>query len=299
MKIMQLKYFQAICNYGSISNASKYLHVSQPSMTTALKDLEGELGIPLFRRERKKLILTEEGTFFLQKINQLIQDFDQLEGEMHDLVNKRNYIRLGVPLQVGAYFLPIIINKFRINYPEIELELIEGDANNILEMVNNEQIDMAIAAVDVENENIRWEPLYQTEICYCVSSSNTLTHYSKITFEKSCQKKLVLFPETFYTTKRFVKACAEYSVIPEIYLFTTQLHTIKNLVRRSDLGTFLLREAIEYDTDIVGISLDKPLFATIGLLTKKGKIIYKDSKRLIHFLKNECLWNTHPSTCKL
>ncbi|WHH60121.1 LysR family transcriptional regulator [Petroclostridium sp. X23] len=287
MRIIQLQYFQAICKNGSISKASKELHVSQPSITTSMKELEAEIGVNLFQRVNKRLDLTSEGEFFLKRVNQILDDINALMEEMHDLVGKRNHIKLGIPLQVGAYFLPIIMNKFQEVYPEIELELIEGGAINTMKMVLEEQLDMAIAAIDVESDNIHWETLFQTEICFCISAENPIAKRECISLMEACKEPLVLFPYTFYTSKRLQKRCNQQSIVPLVKLFTDQLHTIKNLVRNAGLATFLLREAVKYDEDIVSISLDKPMFATIGMLTKKGKHLYKDSYKLIKFMKDE------------
>ena len=65
MKLLQLKYFLTICEYSNISRAAGKLHVSQPSLTAAMKSLEQEFGITLFHRQSRGLILTEEGEIIL------------------------------------------------------------------------------------------------------------------------------------------------------------------------------------------------------------------------------------------
>ena len=65
MKLLQLKYFLTICEYSNISRAADKLHVSQPSLTAAMKSLEQEFGITLFHRQSRGLILTEEGEIIL------------------------------------------------------------------------------------------------------------------------------------------------------------------------------------------------------------------------------------------
>lgn len=287
MRLMQLQYFQAICKNGSISKAAKELHVSQPSITRSIKELESEIGVNLFQRVKKKLELTGEGEFFLNRVNKILVDIDDLMEEMYDLVGKRNHIKLGIPLQVGAYFLPIIMNKFHESYPEIELELIEGGAIDTMKMVLEEQLDMAIAAIDVENPDIQWQALFETEICFCISVKNPLAERQKLSFEEACKEPLVLFPYTFFTSRRLQQQCMQRSITPSVKLFTDQLHTIKNLVRNAGLATFLLKEAVIYDDDILSISLDEPMYAMIGMLTKKGKHLYKDSYKLIKFMKEE------------
>lgn len=76
MKLLQLKYFLTICEYSNISRAAGKLHVSQPSLTAAMKSLEQEFGITLFHRQSRGLILTEEGEIILL-FPALVQSFHQ------------------------------------------------------------------------------------------------------------------------------------------------------------------------------------------------------------------------------
>ena len=61
VNLVQLKYFQAVCSYRTVSNAAEYLHISQPSLSCAIKELESEFGVLLFRRHHRGMKLTSEG----------------------------------------------------------------------------------------------------------------------------------------------------------------------------------------------------------------------------------------------
>ena len=76
MTLVQLKYFQTVCKYNNITRASNELHISQPSLSNAIKDLEKEFGISLFYRFSKGLVLTEEGSLFLEETNHLLEHAD-------------------------------------------------------------------------------------------------------------------------------------------------------------------------------------------------------------------------------
>ena len=119
MKISQMEYFSCVCRCGSITKAAKELHISQPSVTAAVHELEKELGVNLFLRRNNKIQLTEEGWFVQERIDGILKSMDTLNRDLNDFVGQKNHIRLGVPLQIGSFLLPLLFGKFRQEYPEV------------------------------------------------------------------------------------------------------------------------------------------------------------------------------------
>ena len=108
MNLVQLKYFQAVCKYQSVSAAAEYLYISQPTLSSAIKELEREFGVSLFRRHHRGMVLTPEGTELLKHCERLLSHADQVERIMSDFGKRRNVLRLGVPPMIGSLFLPKI-----------------------------------------------------------------------------------------------------------------------------------------------------------------------------------------------
>ena len=106
MTPLQMKYFDAVCRFQNISKAAAYLHISQPTITVAIQSLESELGIKLFYRNGKHLLLTQEGSVIWDKVASILSHIEQLEKEIRDVAHNKNHIRLGVPLQIGVKLLP-------------------------------------------------------------------------------------------------------------------------------------------------------------------------------------------------
>ena len=116
MKISQMEYFSCVCQCGSITKAAKELHISQPSVTTAVHELEKELGVNLFLRRNNKIQLTEEGRFVQERIDGILKSMDTLNRDLNDFVGQKNHIRLGVPLQIGSFLLPLLFDVDGIWY---------------------------------------------------------------------------------------------------------------------------------------------------------------------------------------
>ena len=132
MKINQMEYFAQVCRLGTITRAAKELHVSQPSVTAAIHEMEKELGVSLFYRRNNKLYLTEEGNFVLDRVVDILKDVERLDRDLKGFVGTKNLIRLGVPLQIGACLLPLLFGKFRKMNPEVKLEIQESGAMDIV-----------------------------------------------------------------------------------------------------------------------------------------------------------------------
>ena len=288
MKISQMEYFSCVCRCGSITKAAKELHISQPSVTAAVHELEKELGVNLFLRRNNKIQLTEEGWFVQERIDGILKSMDTLNRDLNDFVGQKNHIRLGVPLQIGACLLPLIFGKFRKMNPEIKLEIQESGAIDIVKKLLDDQLDLAILSVDSSRIwDVEWTHLYNSEFCFCVSKDHELAKKESVSFREACSCPLVVFQEGFYINERVQQLMKENRVVPDIWMETGQLHTIKNLVIRDGCGAFLLRDAVRMDDQICALSLENPMRAEIGLITRRGKVIYNDACTLISFIKQE------------
>lgn len=113
-------------------------------MTAAVHELEKELGVNLFLRRNNKIQLTEEGWFVQERIDGILKSMDTLNRDLNDFVGQKNHIRLGVPLQIGGFLLPLLFGKFRQEYPgNICLEIEESGAIVIVKKLLDDQLDLA------------------------------------------------------------------------------------------------------------------------------------------------------------
>ena len=96
MKLSQMRYFQAVCLYGNTTRAADSLFVSQPSISMAIKELEEELHVKLFVRQNNRMMLTREGSFFLERVNRVLDEVRTLEQTMQHL-NSSSTVTLSLP----------------------------------------------------------------------------------------------------------------------------------------------------------------------------------------------------------
>lgn len=286
MTPMQMKYFDAVCRFQSISRAAEELHVTQPTITVALQTLEKEIGINLFQRKGKKLLLTQEGTIIWNKVTPILTNIEKLEQDIKDIAHNKNHIRLAVPLQIGVQLLPKLFGEFRKLHPEIELEISETGGIDALQSIGKEELDLAITNYDNNfSQGLNYQKIGNSEICFCTYKTNPLAQKEYITIDDIIQEELVLLGGGFFINRVINKAFQDSGHSPKVLLYTTKLHTIKSLVKNGLASTFLMRQAILPEDGLVVLSLRPSYIINSGIVTKKGRQIYSDERTLIEYLK--------------
>ena len=151
MDIRVLRYFLAVAKEGSISGAAERLHLSQPTLSRQLMDLEAELGKTLFIRGRRRIVLTEHGVLLRRRAGEILDLFDKTVGELtaaEDTVMGDVYIGAGET--EGVHFLTRAARRLQERYPLIHFHIASGDAVDVAEQLDKGLIDFAllVGAVD-------------------------------------------------------------------------------------------------------------------------------------------------------
>ena len=286
MTPLQMKYFNSVCRFQSISKASAILHVTQPTISVAIQSLEKELNISLFYRNGKHLLLTKEGSIIWEKVAAILANIEQIEKEIQDIAHNKNHIKLAIPLQIGVQLLPKLYGEFKRNYPEIDLEIYETGGIDALQLIERDEIDLAITNYDNNfSENLRYQKIGKNEICFCTSPKNSLAAKAAITMEDVTNEALVMLSGGFFINRSINSLFQKANITPKVLLYSSQLHTIKNMVKHNLASTFLMRQAVTSDDNIKVIPLKPSYFINSGIVTKKDKPLYSDERTLIAFLK--------------
>lgn len=288
MTLTQMKYFAEVCRWQNITKASVSLRVSQPTITVAMKELEAETGLNLFKREGKKISVTQEGEFLLSKIAAVLNSVEQLNYDILDYVNTKNNIKLAIPVQVGSYLIPIILEEFKGKYPEINLEFVELGGMDSLRMVDNEELDLAITIYEADYcRDLNYVKLFESECCFCTNAENSLVERTQVAVSDLADEKLVMLQGGFFVNRMVFQAFEEAGIKPNLILRSAQLHTVKSLVAKNIASTFLMRETVIDDPKIIAIPFVESLKINAGLVTKPRRQLYSDAKKLISFMRQK------------
>ncbi|MDJ0597900.1 MAG: LysR family transcriptional regulator [Crocosphaera sp.] len=151
MNLDQIHYFLAIVETESFTQAAEKLLLSQPSLSSAIKKLERELGVILFDRGGRRTTLTPAGEVFLTKARQILEDYEQALYQLRDF-HKQPTLRLGILSTLSIASVAGLIRCFRQEHPDIILELRSSHADDLDRCLAEKEIDLAITALN-ETDN--------------------------------------------------------------------------------------------------------------------------------------------------
>lgn len=166
------KYVYAVYTEQSFTRAAQSLFLSQPSLSAAIKNIEHEVGAPLFERCGGKVKLTEIGKEYIAAAEQIMRaenDFKRKINDIYDL--ETGSIVVGGTNYLSSYVLPRIITRFSSLHPNIEVNLVEANSNSLEKMVKDEQIDIVVDSFDDIGEQYDGYPLVKERIFLCVPST--------------------------------------------------------------------------------------------------------------------------------
>ena len=124
MELLQLQYFRELARSGHLSRTAEKLHIAQPSLSQTLKRLEGEVGVPLFDRVGKRIVLNDSGRIFLKYVDEVFDALDHAAVELEaDAVKKQKTVALYICS--ASMFLPEIVRRIQQADPEIRLQIFQ------------------------------------------------------------------------------------------------------------------------------------------------------------------------------
>lgn len=289
MTITQMQYFAAVCQYGSVSKAAEALHLSQPSISIAIKDLEKKFGLTLFHRENKQLKISQEGIYFNERIKGILNQIESLEIQMTDMGSHLNRLCIGIPNFTGMLLFPILMADFHHEYPDIGFEVTQCSSSVALKMLEDGSCDIAITVEpDIIPENFETLRVLSSEFVYCIHSGHPLAGATSIPLSDICHEPLILNQEESFMTKQIKKRFYDKGLVPNILLYAAQLPLIKDLVCSGKAGTFLCRELAETLPEIVSIPLTERIPVNFSLLWKKDSTRSKKAWVLLNYIAARC-----------
>lgn len=166
------RYVYAVFRAGSFTRAAEQLFISQPCLSAAIKQLEGELGAPLFVRKSGSVVPTELGLSYIRTAEQIIALEDAFAAQLGER-DKTLYgsLCIGGSNYVSSYILPRIVSAFSLLYPHVTISLTEASSAELTKHMQDGELDLVIDSFDREMTGITYHPLLQEQILLAVPSS--------------------------------------------------------------------------------------------------------------------------------
>ena len=275
--LRQLQFFVAAAEAGSVSGAARALSISQSSVTEAIRGLEDDLGVGLFDRQARGIVLTHKGTAFLRHARQILADVATARTAFQDEDEApAGRLSLGVTSLVAGYVLSDILARYRRAFPRIELNVVEDNGDYLQHLLIGGELDVAVLLTSSVRDRLALnvETLLVSPYRLWMPLGHALAQQETITLEELAGQPLIqlMVDEIEESTRRLTVALP---VKPQITFRTRSVEAVRSLVA-TGAGLAILPSLVYRPWSLEGdrieirdVSGDLPT-VQVGLAWRKG-----------------------------
>ncbi|WP_347904611.1 transcriptional regulator CynR [Pseudomonas purpurea] len=245
MLLRHIRYLLAVAEHRNFTRAAEALHVSQPTLSQQIKQLEDVLGAPLFDRSGRTVRLTDAGEAYVRFARLALQDLEAAKRAMHDVQDlTRGSLRLAMTPTFTAYLIGPLLARFNSLYPGVSVSVEEMTQDRIESALAEDLLDIGIAFTGNHLSDIDSQPLFSETLSLVVSQNHPgFLDRQSLNAEALGQQSLVLLSGDFATRQHIDQYCRQHNIAPRIAIEANSISAIVEIVRRGLLAT-ILPEAI-------------------------------------------------------
>lgn len=208
ISIKQIHYALAVEKTLHFRKASELCHVSQSALSTAINELEKQLGVSIFERNNKQVLVTPIGQQILAKAKRVKIELDELQ--LMATTNQQPFtypITLGIIPTIGPYLLPKVMPELRKQYPQLAVNVVEEQSHVLIEQVRNGELDAAILALPYPTEGLMTFPFWQEDFYWVCHRDECPTNMQEITSSELQSERLMLLKDGHCLKEHALAAC--------------------------------------------------------------------------------------------
>jgi LysR family hydrogen peroxide-inducible transcriptional activator len=231
MEIHQLRYFVAVAEEGSFSQAAEREHVSQPSLSQQIQKLEEELNQKLFDRLPRAVVLTEAGQRLLDYARQILSGIADARRSVAAVEQEvAGRLSVGAVPSIALYVLPRLIRRFQQRYPKVTFELYEDTTDKLAQRLEDGTLEIVLASAGDEPPTLERYSLGHEPLLLLVPEKHGLARKKRIKWSDLAGEKFLLLHEVHSLSKKVRELLAANELNPEVVLQGAQLVTIASMV---------------------------------------------------------------------
>jgi len=272
MELRHLRYFDAIAETLNFTRAAERLHVTQSTLSHQIRQLEDELGTPLFDRGGKQVRMTEAGEILRSHMTPALEQIDLgLQALRAPAEAVTGSIRLGTTSSFNTRMVPQCVATLLNHYPSVQVNVEEIAAGKILQRLRSGHLDIAVAYPPGDGGDLWFEPLYNEELRLVVGVNHPLARRRKVRMVELHNVRMVLLPSQFLTRKLLDDCFQAARAKPVVIAQLNSVAPMIELIRQTDLAGIITETAVSQSADLRVIPLEDPTpIRTPGLLWQKG-----------------------------
>ena len=287
-----LQYFLAIAEEQSITRAAEYLHVTQPTLSKQMMDLEGVLGKQLLIRGKKKVTLTEDGAYLRSRAQEILSLMEKTESAFRESENViTGDVFIGCGEHRTSFAIMQLIKAIMEEYPEIHFHFFSGNADAITERLDKGLLDMGILLEPEINPRYDYQVLpFRETWGILVRKDSALANRDSVTFAELADLPLIMPSQTSNSNQ--IKSFFADTLVSPNTVATYNLIYNAGLMVEAGMGYALCIDDLintEGNHPLTFIPVTPKLQSDVYLFTKKYQVFSKATKLFLNRLQEEFL----------
>src|SRR5579872_5512734 len=273
MELRHLRYFAALAEELSFTRAAEKVHVTQSTLSHQIKQLEDELGQPLFSRIGKRVVITEAGEMLLAGVTRGLREIDDGVRSLKATPRQREgSLKIGSTYTFNVKFVPSSVAAFLRRYPAVSVTVLELPVDEVEEQLDQEKIDLGIAYRPALRPGFVFEPLYIDEMVLAVGLDHPFAGRKRIRLVELHRQELVMQTKTSDTRHildgDFKSVGAEPIIVAEMNGAAPMI----SLVQELNIGAIVSKHFARLFPRVRFIPLESPTpLRTAGILSKSDR----------------------------
>ncbi len=310
MNLRDLRYFVAVAESGSILAASEKLHVAQPSLSVRIRTLEADLGVSLFDRRPRGVVLTSEGEELLVHARLILQSAEAAqEAIRHHAQSPVGTVHFGVPTSLSSVLCVPLIEAVREKLPNVRLRIVESMSGTIVDWLRTGELDLGLIFVDSAIAGIHADPLLTEQLHLAAHSAEALAPLldkdGNVPLEALAGVPLILPTERHGLRQLLDQHLRRHGSGARVAIEIDAFLQIQRLVQRAQ-GMTILSLAALYESDldpplatarIVAPSIERTVYlarADIRPQTKAGREVGRLVSAILRDESRRRWWHARP-----
>lgn len=231
MNLRDLRYLVAVAEHRHFGRAAEACFVSQPTLSTQLKKLEETLGVVIFERGNRRVMLTPEGEQVVQQTQRILIELNALTALSEQLRDPMGGdLRIGIIPTIAPYLLPKVLTPLREAFPNLKIQLTEGQTANITRMLKHGDLDATLLALPVGEENVQELSLFNEDFVFAVPANHPKAQLSEVDARDLEGEEVLLLEDGHCFRDQALEVCQAHRGVESKNYSATSLETLRQLV---------------------------------------------------------------------
>ena len=282
----QIRYFIAACRYQNFTKAAEELHLTQPGLSKAIRELESHCGTALWERHHNSLALTPAGRVFLEQAEKFQQQYEALEETARSLGSGETLLRIGLVPMCGNTLFPGLHRAFLDTFPKVRIQTTEATGPVLYSLLDRHEIDIALCVTNhLPEKPYSCYVVKDSRLMLFVHKDHPLAGRTAVDLMDLAQEPLVLFKDTFGQTRYLRRLFAACQIHPPILHQTSQVFTILEYIRHQAAVGFLSEEFARDEKNLVAIPVKQIAIGHVNFVWNRNPEQFPALKQFLAFVK--------------